>query len=254
MRLPALLSLLCLLTALVHAGPARRVVSLAPHTTELVLAAGGQERLVAAVPADAPLPSGVLRLSAIGGLDRERLLALRPDLVVAWTSGNRPADLAWLRRQGIPVYASEPRDLARIAEDIRALGRLMGTRARAEQAARRFLATLARGCARAPAREVYVDIWDHPAMSLGGRHWLNDALTRAGLRNTFAQVDRGVFSVEREALMARGALPRLQLRDGVPLGARALGRPGPAVAGAVQQLCRQRRSLHPAPAGETGRY
>jgi iron complex transport system substrate-binding protein len=235
--------LVLLLTGALPAAPAQRVISLAPHTTELVIAAGGRNHLVAAVAADAPLPPWVQRLPGVGGIDRERILALQPDLAVVWPSGNHAGDIAWLRRQGISVYASEPRRVSQVADDILALGRLMGTQAVARRAAARFLSRLNGGCGALSRREVYVEIWDHPAMSLGGRHWLNDALEHAGLTNTFAEVARGVFSVEREALLAREALPRLRLRDGSALGSKALGRPGPGLAEAVRQLCRQRQRL-----------
>ena len=98
------LVLSCWLAAQAMAGP--RVVSLAPHTTELVIAAGGADLLVGAVPADRPLPRRVAPLHSYGGIDRERLLALRPDLIVIWTSGTHPADLAWLRSLDVRLYAS----------------------------------------------------------------------------------------------------------------------------------------------------
>ena len=223
------------------AHPPQRVVSLTPHATELLVAAGGRERLVAAVPSEQALPPGVTRLSPVGGIDREKILALRPDLVVAWTSGNRASDIAWLRSQNIPVYLSEPLDLQAVAADVRALGRRLGTAQAADAAARKFLEKSRSDCTDLPQQEVLVDIWDHPAMSVGGRHWLNDALSRVRLRNTFEDIDLPVFSVDRESLLRRSDLPVLRLRDGGPLGSRHLGRPGPLLAEGIRVLCEQRK-------------
>jgi iron complex transport system substrate-binding protein len=237
----ALAAWLLLLPAQIPAGSVERIVSLSPHATELVIAAGGQRRLVAAVPADRPLPSGVVRLSPVGGVDRERILALYPDLAVAWTSGNRASDIAWLRSQNIQVYLSEPHDTEQIAADIEAIGRILGTQRIATEAAHRFLRRSSPDCRNLPQQEVLIDVWNHPAMSVGGRHWLNDALSRVGLKNTFADVDLPVFSVDRESLLKRAGLPVLRLRDGGPLGSKLLGRPGPRLADGLQMLCSQRK-------------
>ncbi len=235
----------CWLSAL--ASPAPRVISLAPHTTELVIAAGGLTLLVGAVAADDPLPPQVTPMQSYGGIDRERLLALRPDLIVVWRSGTRPNDLAWLKTLETRLYASEPMRLEDIAEDMRALGRLMGTRETAERAAADFLRALGTPCADLPPREVYVEIWPQPPLSLGGRHWLNDVLRRAALRNTFVDVDRAVFTPDPETLLQRRRLPHLVLRD-LPaspdrLGNALLARPGPRLADALPALCQQRLSL-----------
>jgi len=237
--------LLTLLAPLL-AGPAdsaTRVISLAPHTTEMVIAAGGEERLLAAVPADQPLPPQTLAMSVVGGIDREQTVALNPDLVVAWRSGNRPADIAWLRDQGIPIFLSEPRELEGIAADIRAIGRRLGTEQRAEMAARHFLARLQTPCATLPEKEVYIEIWDRPAMSIGGAHWLNDALSRVRLRNTFEVLALPVFAVDRESLLSKADLPRVRLRADSPLGSKQLGRPGPSLAAGIERLCAQRMQL-----------
>lgn len=250
MRFPALLTLLLPVLCLsgpADAEPATRVISLAPHTTELVIAAGGQSRLIAAVPADAKLLPPTRALNVIGGLDREMILRLNPDLAIAWRTGNRASDIAWLHNQGIRVYLSEPTDMARIAADIRAIGRLLGTDGQARAAARAFMRDSLTECAQLPGQEVYIEVWNHPAMTIGGRHWLNDALSRVNLKNTWRNIERPVFSVDREALLAKADLPVVSLRDGRPLGSRLLGRPGPLLASAIQRLCEQR--LHMSQAG-----
>jgi iron complex transport system substrate-binding protein len=224
--------------------PASRIVTLSPHATDLVVAAGAADRLVA-VAAFSELPPRWQHLPRIGGagaIDREALSAWKPDLVVAWPSGNRPNDIAWMRHSGIPLFASEPAELRRIAGAIRAIGKLTDTSSVADAAADAFEARLTVPCRNLDKRPAYVTVWDQPAMTVGGRHWLNEVLTLAGFVNTMADIDLGVFAVSTEAAMATsGAHPISLMRrfDDSEADALAdlLSRPGPRLVEAVQRLC-----------------
>lgn len=232
------------------AGPAQRIVTLAPHATELVFAAGAGDRLVGvAAYSDWPPQARALpRVGGTGGLDRERLLLLQPDLVVAWASGSRPADLAWLERIGVSVYRSEPAALAAIAGNLRDLGRLTGRDAAANRAARDFEQAVASVC---PPREgsasaLYL-LWHQPLLTYGGRHWINEVLQLAGLHNLFQEVERAVFSPGREAVVA-GRPAYVLSQSGAPLAlldARPLARPpqldrpSPRIVEGLSALCAQ---------------
>jgi iron complex transport system substrate-binding protein len=234
----------------VLAAPAERIVTLAPHATELVVSAGAAERLVA-IAAGSTAPPGLGGLPQIGGagpLDRETLLATGPDLVIGWQSGNRADDLDWLARAGIPVYRSEPRGLEDIARSIRSIGQLAGTPALAAEAARGFMEAVRTDCARLPPVPALVLVWGRPPMTVGGRHWINAVLHAAGFSNHFAGVPAGVFQVAPEALLAANAAHRLSLVPGAvddAMLADLLSRPGPRLAVAVQRLCQRRLLLMP---------
>ena len=138
-------------------SPANRIVTLSPHATELVRAAGAGNRLVGSTTTDAgpgepePLPS----VGGHGGIDREALLTLAPNLVIGWQSGNRTADLDWIAANGIALYRSEPASLQDIARTLRDIGTLSGTHAQAEMAAQRFRQTFDEApCAGLPPRPV----------------------------------------------------------------------------------------------------
>ena len=223
--------------------PVTRVVTLSPHTTEILYAAGGKPLLVGAARHSQNLSQQVAHIDTLGGIDRELMLQLAPDLVLAWASGNRANDLAWLEAQGIRVFRSEPGDMQQLAESIRAVGRLIGRPGHADRSAAEFLERMNSTCAPQGQREVYVSIWDSPAMSLGGRHWLNDVLALAGLHNTYADVSRGVFSVERESLLARQHLLQLAPggngREGRQIPLESLSRPGTSLARGIELLCRR---------------
>lgn len=187
-------------------APAERIITLAPHATELMFAAGGGGRIVGTV-AHSDYPPAAERVARIGDalhLDRERILALTPDLVVAWESGNRPQDLGWLESLSIPVFLSEPRTLVQISGTLRRLGRLAGTEAAAETAARDFesrLGQLQHRHHRAEPLTVFYQIWRQPLMTVTGSHLISDVLTLCGGRNLFADLRGLTATIGAEAVI-----------------------------------------------------
>lgn len=222
--------------------PAERIVALSPHTAEMLLAVGAARQLIAAPPSSHSLPAHVQALRTFGGIDREAFLELEPDLVIAWASGNRATDLRWLEQQGITVYRSEPANLQSIADNLIDLGQLTGSPQQGALAAERFLSEIRKTCESGKLKQTYVEIWQNPALTLGGQHWLNDVLRHAGLRNVFSSIDRGVFPLEKEAHMQQSALLTVSLQtartptEGV-INADGLSRPGPGLAKSLARLC-----------------
>ena len=110
------------------AGPAARVISLAPHTTELIYAAGGGARLVGAVSySDYPPEANALpRVGSNSALDLERIVSLKPDLIVVWRHGNDARQLEKLRELGIALFVSEPHKVDDVATNLERLGTLLG--------------------------------------------------------------------------------------------------------------------------------
>jgi len=185
--------------------PAQRIVSLSPHATELLYAAGAGSRLVAAVEySDYPAAARQLpRVGSYAALDLERIALLKPDLAVAWGSGNPPAQVAQLARLGIPVFVSEPKELEDIPASLRRLGRLAGTAA-AEAAARDFErrhAALRERYAGRRSVAVFYEIWNQPLMTVGGGHVISAAMRLCGGRNVFAQMTQPAEVVELEAVL-----------------------------------------------------
>jgi iron complex transport system substrate-binding protein len=188
-------------------APAERIVALAPHLAENLFAAGGGERLVGTV-AYSDHPAGARAVPRIGNynaLSLETIVALRPDLVLAWGSGNGEAIVSRLESLGIPVYVDEVRDLARIGRTLRQLGRLAGTAARGEAAA----AALAEGFAAlgpppgSRRLRVFYQLWHDPMQTVGGSHLITAVIERCGGENLFADVTSLAPRVSREAVLAR---------------------------------------------------
>lgn len=248
------------------AAPARRVIAMAPHITELLFAAGGGASVVGAMNySDYPAAAKALPLvGSDASIDIERLLALRPDLLVVWQSGNTARQLEQLKGLGIPLFYSEPRTLEQVATSIERLGSLLGSGDSAAAAAGRYRASIARLRARYAARApvaVFYQVWDKPIYTLSDRHILGDALRVCGAVNVFGSLPvvaptvgiEAVLAADPEAIfgseqhdpsdtgiamwrqyprmtaVARGNLFRI---DGV-----LLTRPGPRLAQGTERLC-----------------
>ena len=189
------------------AAPARRIVSLAPHVTELLFAAGAGERVVG-VSQYSDHPAAATRLPRVGGgagLDLEAIVELRPDLVVAWQSGNSRGQLAQLERLGLALFYSEPGELDDIATSLERLGALAGSPATARQAAADFRHGVARLAARYARRErisVFYQIWERPLMTVNGEHMISAWLRLCGARNAFSDVSELAQALSLEAVLA----------------------------------------------------
>ena len=123
------------------AQTAQRVISLSPHATELIYAAGGAEKIIAAVEFS-NYPERAKTLPRVGSgyqLDIEAIVSLQPDLIIAWRSGNSRAQLEQLENLGLTVYYSEPEILADIGRNLRDIGVLLGTESIANKQADEFI-------------------------------------------------------------------------------------------------------------------
>jgi iron complex transport system substrate-binding protein len=188
------------------ARPARRVISMAPHITELLFAAGGGARVVGAMNYS-DYPEAAKRLPLVGSdqqIDLERVLALKPDLLVVWKSGNTSRQLEQLKGLGLPIYYSEPQKLDEVATSLTRLGQLLGTESQAQAAAadyrRKIAALTTRYASRSPVR-VFYQIWEKPLFTLNGDHIISDAIRICGGRNVFGDLKVIAPSVSTEAVL-----------------------------------------------------
>jgi iron complex transport system substrate-binding protein len=188
--------------------PPKRIVSLAPHVTELVFAVGAGAQLVGTDSAS-DYPQTAQALPRIGDSSRvnfERIAVLKPDLIIAWASGNRAADLHALRRMGIPVLVTEAHRLADVARLLRLIGRASAHSESGEAAAQAFeqrLRTLKTCYAHRKPLRVFYQVWERPLMTVGGRHWIGDAMALCGGLNVFADLHAASPTVSLEAVLAR---------------------------------------------------
>lgn len=189
-------------------APARRIVSLAPHTTELLFAAGAGDQVVATVRYG-DYPAAAKRLPVVGdshSLDLERILALKPDLIVVWMHGSSERQIERLRALHLPLFHSEPHTLDAVASSLQRLGVLAGTTAIASRAAQQYSATLAdlrqRYASKTPVR-VFYQVWNQPLMTINNRQLISDALRTCGAVNIYGDASALVPTISTESVLSR---------------------------------------------------
>lgn len=190
-------------------APPLRIVSLAPGATAMLFAAGAGSQLVGTIEYSGQ-PASEMNLPKIGSadaIDMERLIALRPDVVVVWPDGNNPAQIATIERLGVPVYRQEAITLDGIADSLRRLGRLTGTSGVADRQAIALQAELAGlrkeygNSSHSPT--VLLEVWDRPLYTVGRGELMSDALRVCGARNAFADLPARAPAIGIEAVLAR---------------------------------------------------
>jgi iron complex transport system substrate-binding protein len=187
--------------------PAERIVTLSPHLAEVAFAAGAGAKLIG-VSTFSRHPAEAERLPVVasyGRVDIERLLALRPQIVLAWQSGNSPLQVERLERLGVPVFVTETRSLADIPRTIRLVGALAGSAGSAEVRALQFereVEDLRERHVGERSIPVFLEIWHAPMLTVNGRHLASDALRICGGRNVFDAAKALTPLVSREQLLA----------------------------------------------------
>lgn len=189
------------------AQPAQRIITLTPHLTELVFAAGAGTHL-AGVARFSNYPEAARRLPVVsdaGQFDPELLLALKPDLVLAWKNGTPAAVVTRLENVGLPVFVLESVRLEDVARGIDTIATLAGTRMEGSRARDAYSAGLqalrARRNSGAPVH-VFYEIWPQPLMTVNDRHIISDVLALCGGVNIFGALRPLTPEVSREALLA----------------------------------------------------
>jgi iron complex transport system substrate-binding protein len=199
------------------ASPARRIVSLAPNITELLYAAGAGNFVVGAVAySDYPeTAKSIPRVGSGAGLDIEAIVALHPDLVIAWQSGNPSWQVERLTALGMPVFLTEPRHLNDVADLLVRLGKFAGTEALAGKTAedfRRQLAQLRTRYSGRPVVPVFYQILDSSLLTVSRRHLINDVIQLCGGRNVYADAPGLTPRVDVESMVQRN--PEVILASG----------------------------------------
>lgn len=190
--------------------PAKRIISLAPHATELLFAAGAEQALVA-VSDYSNFPEAAKKLPSVGSafaLDIERVLSFKPDLIIVWGTGGAKILARQLRDQHLNVFESEPKDFESIASSIERFAKLADTSAVAAPVAANFRArwqtlrkTYQLPAGQAPLK-VFYQIWQQPLMTLNGDHLISHLLQLCGGENIFSALKEINPTVSVEAVLA----------------------------------------------------
>jgi iron complex transport system substrate-binding protein len=201
----AFLALLCAMGGSALAAPLR-IVSLAPNLTEIAYAAGAGSAIVGTVEySDFPAAARALpRVGDAWRVDMERVLALHPDLVLAWPSGTPEAVIEQLRRLGMKVVAVPTYRLADIPAALRSIGAIAGSTALAERAAQEFerdVAAERASHAHRTSLSVFIQIDDAPVYTVNGEHVISEVVQLCGGRNVFAALPQIAPPVALESVL-----------------------------------------------------
>lgn len=185
-----------------------RIISLAPHITELVFAVGAGDELVGAV-SYSDYPVAAREIPRIGGYETinfEAIIALNPTLVIGWDSGNGSDMLERLRALGLNVHSHNPDTLEDVGESLRWVGNLSGHAQEGNQAAEAFLLRLKQlrtgFSGRSPVR-LYYQLWNEPQMTVNDEHLISDVIRLCGGANIFADAMPLIPKVSIESVIQR---------------------------------------------------
>ncbi|HEY4369773.1 MAG TPA: cobalamin-binding protein [Steroidobacteraceae bacterium] len=184
-----------------------RIVSLAPNLTELTFSAGAGAQIVGTVEySDYPQAArSIPRIGDAFRIDFERVLALRPDVVLAWESGTPQNVIDRLRALQLNVRVLATYRIADIGAATREIGVIGGTTPIAEQAAKQFdndIEVLRRQYSARPAISVFLQINDRPVFTVNGKQIMSQAIALCGGRNVFGELNDLAPEVGEEAVLA----------------------------------------------------
>ena len=270
------LCLLWLIPSLCFASSfiAERVISLSPHTTELAYSAGLGSKLIAVSDySNYPLAAEKLpKVANYRGLNLEEIVALKPDLILAWKGGNPTKDMAKLASLGLRIYYSNPESLQAIANTVRQLGQYTKDPSFADHNADKFLATLAelkKKYDHMPSTPFFYQLSTTPLMTMNDHGWPAPIFQFCGGENIFANspvpypqvsmeqvivkqpsvmfstsADKNVFNLWKNWVRT---IPALRSKHTYFLNADWLNRPTFRSAYAIQQVCKDFELAHSSP-------
>ena len=202
-----LLSVLLLLGSL-PATAIERIISLAPHTTELLFSLGVGDKVIA-VSDYSDYPPEAQQLPSVAdynGVDFEAIMRLQPELIVAWQGGNKPQDLARLASLGFRLFYSSSQKPEDIATEITQLGTLVGQTEQASLLAEQFnqqLGQLRQQYAGQVTIPAFYYMWNAPLMTIGQQAWATQLLSICGAQNIFADAAVAYPEVSLEQVAKR---------------------------------------------------
>ena len=205
-KLGTVLVILLLSTTTAWSQPARRILSLAPHITELLFAVGAGEWIVGTVQFSnyPPEAQKIPRIGSYEQFDMEAIVDLAPDLIVAWPGGNPQPQLEKLEQLGFTLFPSNPQRMIDIPLDMRRLGERVGTTAIASAQATKFeqaYQQLRQRFANKTKVRVFYQIWNHPLMTVNGQHLIDDIIRLCGGENIFSALAVLAPTVSIEAVL-----------------------------------------------------
>lgn len=198
--------------------PARRIVSLAPHITENLFAAGAGKYIVGVV-AYSDYPPEANKIQQIGSykkIDVEAVVALKPDIIIAWGTGNDELQIKQFRKLGIPVYVEDPRKIQDIADAIEDYGRMVNNMREAIEVAQdfriRYRKIRDKYSARAKLRGFY-QVWNKPLITINDQHLITDVMRICSIENMYGELTQLAPRITIESVLDKD--PQMIIASGM---------------------------------------
>ena len=244
----------------------QRIIALSPHSVELLYAIGAGEKIVGVIT-HSDYPDAAKKIEEIGdhrGITMEKLISLKPDLVVTWSSNNKINQVEQIKKLGFNVVNSDPQTLNAIASDLRLLGEVTGHLEQAEKVAKKFeleLATLTQKYQDRKPVKTFYQLWSKPLMTISKNSWINQFITRCGGINVFHDATSPYPKISTENILLSKAeiilipddtqtrshelfnwnqwdvLPAVKNKQIYYPNAKILHRPTPRVLGPMKEVC-----------------
>lgn len=187
-------------------SPPAKIVSLAPHLTEILFSLGVGDRIVATVKY-ADYPEAALDIPRLGdafSLSAEAVIAISPDLILAWRTGGNQRTLQQIRELGYPIYMNEAETLEGIARTVERIGRLVGREEKGRVLAEEFRSGISdlKEAGRGVETRVFFQISDAQLYTINNDHLIGQALEVCGANNVFGGLSIPVPQVSLEAVIS----------------------------------------------------
>lgn len=189
-------------------GVSQRIITLSPHLAELVYSLGSGDQLIGVIE-HSDYPQAVRDIATIGsasGLDMERILSIKPDLIIAWQGGTRDTDINKLKELGLRVVSIKSESLDDVPESLRILGDLLNKQKRSSvviDAYNKQLKIISEKYSQQPVHRIFIEIASQPLMGLTNRHPFAAGLELCGLKNIFADLNKAAIVTDLEAILSR---------------------------------------------------
>jgi len=188
--------------------PVMRIVSLMPHATELLFEVGAGDQVVGAVKySDYPeAAKSIPRVGGYSALNIEAIVALEPDLLIAWPEGNRNRELERLKALGLPILVSDPREFKDIANALAVYGKITGKDKEARVALDGFnkkLKYLRDTYSKQKEVSVFYQVWNSPLMTQNGNTFISRAIELCGGNNIFSELPMTNPQVSIESILVQ---------------------------------------------------
>lgn len=195
-----------------------RIVALAPHLVEMLYAIGAGEQIVATTEhADYPQAAqNIPRIGGFYGIQIEKLLSLKPDLVLVWDGGNQAKDIDKIHAFGIKTYHSNPKTLDDVANELETLGQLTNHQLQAKQVAQAYraeLKNLRQHSEKLAKVKVFYQLWSQPLMTVAKQSWINQMIELCGGQNVFVDAASAYPQISLENVIQAKPEVILQSQD-----------------------------------------